>query len=332
MRVLVLGGSVFLSRAVAQEHRAKGHDVTCLVRRPDGRLPTGVRAVAGDRAHGAIAYDEVRGSWDAVVDVATDPTFVREALDALGARVRHWTYVSSCSVYRDQDTAHLDESSTVVDPVGEGASPGLEDYAASKSASESRCADVLGDRLAVVRPGLIVGAGDPSDRGGYWAMRFLRDDRPVLVPVAASCAAQWIDVRDVAQWIVQCAQEGVTGAFNAVGDPRSFHEMIEWTRTAVGHRGPLVEADDEWLVSHGVSPWAGPESLPMWIPSGAGMDGFLRRSNARARRSGLRLRPFTETVAEIVSYETHRGLSRERAAGLSPPRERQLLRQLRAGG
>lgn len=329
--MLVLGGSVFLSRAVAQEHRARGHDVTCLVRRADERLPVGVRAVSGDRENGPSVYDELRASWDVVVDVASDPRFVREALEVLGARTRHWTYVSSCSVYLEQNVPHLDESSALVEPVFDATTAGPESYASRKSACEALCARFLGDRLAVVRPGLIVGAGDPSDRAGYWPMRFVRDDRPVLVPAASSCGAQWIDVRDVAQWIVRCGEDAVTGPFNAVGDSYGFREMIARTRALLGHRGVVVEADDGWLLDHGVAPWAGPDSLPMWIPSGMGMDGFAQRSNAKARQHGMTLRPYDETVAEIVADETLRGLSRERVAGLSPRRELELLRTLEAG-
>ncbi len=330
MKVLVLGGSVFLSRAVAQAHRARADDVTCLVRNADGRLPAGVRAVSADRALGTSAYDEVRGSWDAVVDVATDPRFVRDALEVLGERTHHWTYVSSCSVYRDQDHVALDESSATVEPIFDGDARSPENYAAAKSACESLCRDARGERLSVVRPGLIVGAGDPSDRGGYWPMRFVRDDLPVLVPTAASCAAQMIDVRDVAQWIARCNVDALTGVFNAVGDVRGLRELLEETRSLLGHRGAVVEAADEWLLERGVSPWSGPESLPLWIPTGTGLDGFQRRSNATARAHAMPLRPLGETIAEIVAHERERGFSRERAAGLSARREGELLVELGA--
>ena len=330
MKVLVLGGSVFLSRAVAQAHRARADDVTCLVRNADGRLPAGLRAVSADRALGTSAYDEVRGSWDAVVDVATDPRFVRDALEVLGERAHHWTYVSSCSVYRDQDHVALDESSATVEPIFDGDARSPENYAAAKSACESLCRDARGERLSVVRPGLIVGAGDPSDRGGYWPMRFVRDDLPVLVPTAASCAAQMIDVRDVAQWIARCNVDALTGVFNAVGDVRGLRELLEETRSLLGHRGAVVEAADDWLLERGVSPWSGPESLPLWIPTGTGLDGFQRRSNATARAHAMSLRPLGETIAEIVAHERERGFSRERAAGLSARREGELLVELGA--
>jgi nucleoside-diphosphate-sugar epimerase len=327
VRVLILGGTVFLSRAVAQEYVARGHDVTGLSRRPDSRIPEGVSGVSGDRSRGLHAYDDVLGDWDEVVDVATDPHWVRDALSALGERARHWTYVSSCSVYVDQNQPDGDELDVVFTPLGDGETPGPENYGASKVACEVRCREALGERLLVVRPGLIVGAGDTSDRGGYWPARLSRDHEPVLVPEASDRWAQMIDVCDLAQWMVRCGEEKTTGTFNAVGERRLLSELLEELRVILHHHDDVVLVDDQWLLEQNVSPWAGPESLPLWIPAGRNFDGFARRSNAKARRQGLALRPLEETVADIVAYEFSLGLDRDREAGLSAPRERQLIEE-----
>ncbi len=328
VKVLVLGGTVFLSQRIAREYLARGHDVTCLARHAGERAPTGAHAVSADRREGVSTYEHVAGPWDCVVDVASNPVFVREALSALAYRTRHWTYVSSCSVYADQNTAGLDETQAIVEVLDETEVSSPENYAASKAACESWCHQVCDGRLLVVRPGLIVGAGDPSDRGGYWPARFARDDETVLVPVARDVAAQVIDVRDLAEWLVAAGEEGLTGTLNAVGDARPLSTVLDDLRLMMGQENDVVVAGDQWLLDEGVEPWMGEESLPLWIPKGQGFDGFTRRSNVAARRQGLALRSFAETVGEIHAFEETLGMRRRRRAGLSEQRERELIAKL----
>jgi len=324
MKVLILGGSVFLSARVATDFLDRGHDVTCLSRSLVAGPPDGARAVSADRATGLRAYDDVRGDWDAVVDVATDPRFVRDALAALGEGARHWTYVSSCSVYADQNEPDADESREIVEPLAATEPSGAENYGASKSSCERQCATALDERVLIVRPGLIVGPGDPSDRGGYWLARFARGDDEVLVPEARGLWSQQIDVRDLSHWLVDCAETRTTGVMNAVGDPVALAEVIDRTRRVANFTGSVLHVADEWLVAQDVEPWAGPESLPLWIPFGIGFDGFCRRSHARASGHGLRLRELEATWADCLADERVRGLSRARRAGLSIEREAQL--------
>ena len=330
MKILVLGGTAFVSAAVARDLLDRGHEVTCLSRSLTARAPRGAREVRADRAAGPVAYDEVRRDWDGVIDVATDPRFVRDALDALGEGARHWTYVSSCSVYVDQNEADCDETQSVVEPLADSAMPGPEEYAAAKSACETLCTMALSGRLLIVRPGLIVGAGDPSDRGGYWPGRFARGGDEVLVPEARDLWTQQIDVRDLSRWLVACVESDVTGVMNAVGEPLALSEALERIRRVAGFSGRVLVAGDQWLQDHGVQPWAGPESLPLWIPLGRGFDGFSRRSHVLASRHGLALRSLEETWIDCVAYERSRGLARVRQAGLSDEREAQLRTLLRA--
>jgi 2'-hydroxyisoflavone reductase len=321
-----------LSRAVAREYLSRGHRVSCVTRRADSALPEGAVRVVADRHAGPNAYEKVRGDWDEVVDVATDPAFVRDALRVVGATARHWSYVSSCSVYRDQDEPGADESREIIEPLSEEEVSSPDNYGAAKSAAERACRDVLEDRLHVVRPGLIVGPGDVSDRGGYWPMRFARGDETVLVPAARGLFAQVIDVGDLARWMADCGESRVVGTMNAVGDSLPLSQFLERIRDVVGHHGDVRVADDDWLVAHGVSPWAGPDSLPLWIPLGQGFDGFTRRSHDRAQRHGLTLRPLDDTVRDILADERALDHGRERRAGLSPRRERDLIDALTGGG
>ena len=324
MKVLILGGTVFLSAAVAKDYLERGHDVTCVSRSTNSQPPEGVREIVADRSRGESAYDQVRADWDAVIDVATDPQFVGDALNVLANTARHWTYVSSCSVYVNQDEPDCTESEQVVEPLAPGEISSPENYGASKSAGEALCRDAVGDRLIIVRPGLIVGAGDPSDRGGYWPARFARGGE-VLVPEAKDLSAQMIDVNDLARWIVACGETRITGTMNAVGESRLLVDVLREARGVALFDGRLVVVDDQWLVDHDVAPWAGPRSLPLWIPRGQGFNGFSRRSHALATRHGLILTPLEATLRRVLEYEATQGLDRDRRAGLGPDDETRLI-------
>jgi nucleoside-diphosphate-sugar epimerase len=324
MRVLILGGTVFLSAAVAKEYLERGHDVTCVSRSTNSRPPEGVREIVADRSRGESAYDQVRGDWDAVIDVATAPQSVGDALNVLANSSRHWTYVSSCSVYVNQDEPDCTESEPVVGPLDPGENSVPENYGASKSASEALCRDSVGDHLFIVRPGLIVGTGDPSDRGGYWPARFARGGE-VLVPEAKDLWAQMIDVNDLARWIVACGETEVTGTMNAVGESRPLLDVLCEARGVALFEGRSVVVEDQWLVDHDVAPWAGNRSLPLWIPQGRGFDGFTRRSHALATHHGLILTPLEVTLRSVLGYEATQGLDRDRRAGLGPDDETQLI-------
>lgn len=326
MRVLVLGGTAWLGGTVAATALAAGHAVTCLARGASGSVPEGARLVVADRGDPA-AYDEVSGlDWDAVVDVSWQPGFVRSALEALGGRTRHWTYVSSCSVYADHSQPGIDESAPVL-PALTGEVATREEYGEAKVACEELCRSAVGERLLVARAGLIGGPGDVSDRTGYWPARFARaveDGAPVLVPDDPELPVQMIDVRDLAGWTVAGAEEGRTGVFNACGPVVPFAEVIGLSRAAAGHSGPVVAVDPDWLVDQGVEQYMGPESVALWLrdPDWAG---FSSRDTAAIRRSGLTTRPVGQTLADVLPWERERGLDRPRKAGLSAVREQALL-------
>ena len=314
--VLVLGGTGWLSGRIARRWRDAGAEVTCLAR-GDRPAPEGSTLVRGDRDEPGV-YDELaRADWDEVVDISSRAGHVREAVSALGGRAAHWTYVSSMSVYTDDATAGLDETGPLHEPAGAGDEY---DYGREKVAAE-QAVRALGARAFIVRPGLIVGAGDPSDRFGYWGAAFARAGaEPVLVPEAAGRAAQVIDVDDVAALLVGEPRHGIV---NAIGDEHPLGEMLDRIRTLAGHTGETVTASDAWLEEQGVDYWMGERSLPLWLP--ADMPGFMRRDNRAHRESGGTLAPIDDTIARVLADERTRGLDRERRAGLSRADERSLL-------
>ncbi|MFJ2544336.1 NAD-dependent epimerase/dehydratase family protein [Microbacterium sp. NPDC087589] len=317
--VLILGGTGWLSGRIARRLLVDGATVLCLARggRPS---PDGASLVLADRGD-ADAYDAVRGrAWDHVIDVSSNAAQVAAAVEALGDRAARWTYVSSVSAYSDDETVGADESAPLHRPAG----PGDEyEYGPQKVAAED-AVRALGDRTLIVRPGLIVGEGDPSDRFGYWAAAFLRaEDGPVLHPRSEGRSAQVIDVDDLAEFV---ATTSATGVSNAVGDRHSLTEVLDAIRQAAGHIGETPVADDDWLTANGVEHWAGERSLPLWLP--ADMPGFMSRSNARYRDAAGGLRPIDETIAAVVADERERGVDRTRRAGLTRADELELVRLL----
>lgn len=330
MRILILGGTAFLSAEIARQALDAGHEVTCLARGTAAAPPAGAQWLRADRSLGKAAYAGAadRSGWDAVVEVSRDPGQAWEALEALAGSALHWTFVSSCSVYADHSFPGAAEDAALLPPLADGAGRGLDTYGEAKSAIEHRTRELAGTKAHICRPGLIGGPGDSSDRYGYWPARFARDQEPVLIPDIPSDATQVIDVRDLAAWILAAAEARVTGALNAVGDVVPFAAYLEEARQLTDGEADVVAVPAEWLAGRGANYWAGPDSLPLWLPPG--QDGFLARSGDAARAAGLQIRPWMDTVRDTLADERARGLGRERKAGLSPETERRLLREYRA--
>lgn len=322
--VLILGGTGWLSGRIAERWRDAGAQVTCLARgsRP---APDGVELVLGDRED-APAYEAVASrEWDEVIDISSIPAHVDAAVIALGPRARHWTYVSSVSAYADNDHAGADEGA----PLSALLKAGDEyDYSRAKATAEHSVRAALADRAAIVRPGLVVGSGDPTDRFGYWVSRFaLADAEPVLAPRLEGRGAQVIDVDDVADFVVRCGVDESDVTANAVGEPAGLSAVIALARATAGHTGEVIEADDAWLEAHDVAYWMGPRSLPLWLPPD--MPGFTTRSHAAYSAAGGGLRDLADTMVRTLADERERGLDRERRSGLSRAEERALLAELR---
>lgn len=329
MRVLVLGGTRFVSEAVAAEAVGRGHEVVCAARGESGRVPEGARLVEVDRDV-AGGLDALSGeSFDAVVDVARmSLPWVREALRVLGERAGHWTFVSTINVYSDTATPGQTPGSPLLEPITEE----LDDYAAEetpevygavKVACEQAVREAMGDRAFVVRPGLVAGPGDLSDRFGYWPGRFARGGR-VAVPDAPDQSIQYVDVRDLAAWIVDAGEARLLGTFDAVSTPTELGSFLDEIAELAGAEDlEVVRIPPAKLTDAGVNPWGGPTSLPLWLP--LTHVGLAAHDPIASLEAGLRIRPLADTVAAVLEQERALGVDRSRQAGLSAGEEAELL-------
>lgn len=324
MRLLVLGGTEFLSHAVAADAVARGHDVTCAARGTSGRPPEGARLVVVDR-DAEVDWSTLDGQWDAVVDVARDPAWVDAALTGLGERAAYWVLVSSVSVYADHATPHGGPGTLPLLPaLHAGEEAGDLDAADAYGARKVACEELVQQRAGahwVVRPGLIVGPGDPTGRFAYWPDR-LAGGGDVLAPDSPDRDVQLIDVRDLAAWLVTGAEQRLSGVHDAVGWVTTMGEVLDDVAAAVGSGSTLFWAHPGFLRRHHVAAWSGPRSLPLWLPEE--MSGLVQHDAAPAHDAGLRTRPLTETAADTLAWlRTEAG--RGRVTGLTRAEEQELL-------
>ena len=300
MRLLVLGGTRFLGRHVAEAALARGHDLTLFNRglADPSAFPAATRLV-GDRDGGLDALAD--GEWDAVVDTSGYvPRVVRASAELLADRAATYVFVSTVSAYADTSQLGMTEDAPTVGLDD----PDSEDVGAHYGGLKALCEDVVveatGGRAAIVRPGLIVGPHDPTNRFTYWVTE-LANGGEVVAPEPRDQPVQVIDARDLAAWMVDLAERGGTGAFNAVGDVSTMEGVLTATAAAVGSDAQLRWVAEEDLLADGVEPWSG---LPLWLAPGANPDhrGFMAISNARAKAAGLRLRPLEETVRDTLAW------------------------------
>jgi nucleoside-diphosphate-sugar epimerase len=323
MRLLVLGGTVFLSRSVADAALSRGHEVTVVSRGTSGSAPAGARHVIADR-DAPLPVELAGMDIDVAVDVTSRPSRVRSALAQL--RAAHWIYVSSISVYADEQTRGGGPGSLPLQEALDDDSDDPADYGRMKAGCE-RLISERAESHAIVRPGLIVGPGDRSGRFTYWVdrMRRVRDGEVVLAPGDAADPVQVIDVRDLAEWIVLLAERRTTGVFDAIGDPRPITDLLDDVAAGSGARPRWRWATDEQLEGVGVIPWVGPRSLPLWVPR-PDYDGMMTHLAAPAREAGLLTRPIADSARDMLAWlEETPDAAR---TGLTPDEEHEVLDRL----
>ncbi|MEU9393570.1 NAD-dependent epimerase/dehydratase family protein [Streptomyces sp. NPDC048324] len=300
MRLLVLGGTEFAGRAVVEAALGRGWEVTVL-NRGHHRPPDGVRELRGDRTAPGGLDALADGEWDAVVDTwRLAPRVVRDAARLLRGRARRYVYVSSCSVYSWAPPAGYTEDAAVV----EGADPDAEetDYARDKRGGELAVLDAFGAQDSVlVRAGLILGPHENVGRLPWWLARTARGG-PVLAPGPRELPLQYVDVRDLAEWILGAVEQELSGPFNLMSEQghATMGELLEACVAVTGSAAELRWTAPEVILDAGIAPWT---ELPVWVPPGTDMHDALHAADvSRAVATGLVCRPVGETVADTWAW------------------------------
>jgi 2'-hydroxyisoflavone reductase len=315
MHVLVLGGTRFLGRAAVDAALGRGDEVTLFNRgQSNPGLYPGLETIIGDRA-GDLSALAARG-WDAVIDIAGyDPEVVRNSARAIDAG--RYVFVSTASVYASHDVTQT-EDSPVLSLTGD--LPEADRYGARKAEAEQIVTSIYGSNAHIARAGLIVGPHDPTDRFAYWPRRIARGGR-VLAPGDPADPLQFIDVRDLAAWLVDaCHRDGRQGTFNVTGKPMPFKHLLDRCVNVTGSDADLTWVPTDVLLVRGADPWMG---VPMWIAAAPGWAAANDVDVSRAMAAGLVIRPLEDTIRDTLAWDRARGgPARE---GLSAEDEARLL-------
>ncbi|HZT97439.1 MAG TPA: NAD-dependent epimerase/dehydratase family protein [Chloroflexota bacterium] len=317
VNTLILGGTRFVGRALLEAALTNGHTVTLFNRgRTNAELRPEVERIIGDRGGDLTALSE--RPWDVVFDVAAyDPEFVERSTSALVAKTDMYVFVSSLSVYSNQAHPHGEDSPTLQ---LSGSTPEDQMYGARKARSETIVRSRFGENHFIVRAGMIVGPHDPTDRLTYWPRRIAQGGR-VLCPGSRADPLQFIDVRDLAEWMVGFVEERRCGTYNATGAIVSFGDFIDTCCTVTGVCPETVWVSTDRLLAAGVDPWMG---VPLWIGA-EGWEAANRMDISRAVQAGLTFRPLVDIVRDAWEYDRHRRASGDGPMMLSGKQEAQLL-------
>lgn len=331
MKLLILGGTRFLGRFLAEAAIEDGHEVTLFNRgKSDPELFPEVEKLIGDRDGNLEA---LKGrSWDAVIDTSGYlPWVVRESLDSLRDAAGHYTFISSVSVYDELEEPGVDENHSYGKLTAgqieelkrmEATQAIGEHYGELKYLCEKEVEAVFPGRSLNIRPGLIVGPYDVTDRFSYWVNR-IADGGQVLAPGRRDKEVQFIDVRDLADWIIRMVTSGASGTFNATGPDTelTMENFLDTCRGTVGDETELVWVEEKFLLGHEVQGWS---DMPLWTPDSMNMKGFHTVDIRKALAAGLTFRPLTDTIHDTLAWEKARAVT-EKKAGLNPEKERAVL-------
>lgn len=326
MKLLILGGTIFLGRHIVEAALQRGHTVTLFNRgQRNAELFPQLQKLRGDR-RAENGLEALKGhTWDAVIDTCGYiPREVRASARLLADAVQHYAFISTESVYANFQQAGIDETyatGTLADETVEEVTG--ETYGPLKALCEREAEAALPGRALIIRPGLIVGPNDPTDRFTYWPVRVARGGE-VLAPQHAGYAVQFIDVRDLAAWTVGMVEAQQTGVFNADGPTTALGEVLQIRQAQSQSAAQFIWVTEEFLAQNNVAPWS---QMPLWIPeSDADAAGFARISIAKAHAASLTHRPLTETVRDTLAWAATRPADHQWRAGLSPEREAELLK------
>ena len=339
MKLLIIGGTRFLGRHLVSAALARDHEVTLFNRGNYPTEPFAVETIHGDRHNDDDLAKLKDRHWDAVVDTCGHlPRSVRAAAEILSGSVDVYVFISSQNAYASVSVPGVDETfpratltteqldqANAVDTSGQPSYGAL--YGGLKALSEQAAEEAMPNRVLIARPGLIVGPYDYSDRFTYWVARVARGGE-VLAPGRPERFVQFIDARDLAEWIVSMAEGKATGIYNTNVAPEklTIQSVLEACKVASDSDATFTWASEEFLLRENVSAWS---NMPLWLPEEAAphLKGFMFINCDKAIAAGLRFRPLSETIRDTLTwYQTARP-DEELKAGIDSDREQALLRK-----
>ncbi len=334
LHILILGGTGFTGPAQVRYALARGHKVTLFNRgRKEIEWPGDVEELTGDREKGDVAALKGR-KFDVCIDNPTSvPHWVRDAGKLLSKNVKHYIFISSISVYADNSQPDMLESAALATYKGKDVMAetratlvaNMELYAPMKAACEAEAKKQFGKNITIIRPGLIVGPGDETDRFSYWPLRIAKGGK-VLAPPADD-HVQFIDARDLAEWTIRMAEQRALGTFNATGPDYRLNvaAMMYGIRAVTTTGADIRFASADFLEKNQVAPWA---ELPAWVPSQGETAGMQAVSTKAALAKGLTFRPLATTAADTIAWFQSQPAERQATvrSGLKPEREAELLK------
>lgn len=332
LKLLILGGTGFIGPWQVRYALARGHEVTIFNRGRSAKgMFQGVEELLGDRATGQL--DALKGrKWDAVIDNSASradaPKWVRDAALLLKEQVEQYLFISTRSVFRDLSRvpgtvdAPLYTPETTPDWTPDKPYP----YGLAKALAEAEARAVFGERTTIVRPGLIVGPGDDTDRFTYWPVRIERGGE-VLAPGDPQLdRVQLIDVRDLCEWSVRLCETRTFGVFMAIGPERgrSMAELLYGIAALTSAPLTWTWIPREFLEEHKLRPY---QELPVWRPPTPGFEGFARFDLSREVAAGLTFRTLADTTSATLEFHHARPIEQQKLrAGISAEREAEVLR------
>ena len=327
LRILILGGTGFIGPFQVRYALSRGHSVTLFNRgRSNPGMFAEVETLIGDR-NGQL--DALAGhTWDVVIDNSrSNPDWVRLSAEFLRDSVDGYFYVSSRSAYSDLSRVPMTSEAPTFTYETAGIEPGSENlpYGLAKALSEREAQKVFGDRTNIVRPGLIIGPQDDTDRFTYWPVRIHRGGE-VLAPGDGSDTVQIIDVRDLTEWMIRMAETGHAGVYNGIGPatPRPMTELLYGIRAVTAAETTFTWVDTDFLIERGLRPY---REMPVWRPPVPGLEGFARFDLTPEVEAGLTFRPLADTARDTLEYHFSRPSERQAnlRAGATPEQEAEVL-------
>ncbi|MFA1821095.1 NAD-dependent epimerase/dehydratase family protein [Virgibacillus oceani] len=320
MKVLLLGGTLFLGKHIAEQALNKGMDITLFNRGKTNpeflKEVKDVKHIVGDRS--TVDIEKLKDNWDVVIDISgRDPDDVQRSVDQLKDRCNTYVFISSISAYKGLDKGPVFELNALKE-LDKG------DYGSNKATCEVIVNNDFYNNSLIIRPGLIVGPDDPTDRFTYWPWRMNQGGRILVPKISKSKKVQFIDVRDLASWIIEIVDKGVKGTFNAVGPKETlgFRDfLLSCNKLVSPENTELYWVEEPILQENQIQPWL---ELPFWLPDSLNMNGMMCANSDKAIEAGLSFRPMKEIIMDTLEWSLHERNGRWEA-GLGREKEFRVL-------